>query len=190
MLQVAPLVCLTTHSGVDAAWTWHARFSHMNFKSLRKLARQDMVHGLPLVEYADQIYDNCLAGKQRHVSFAHHARYRAEDQFELVHGDLYGSISPATRNGKKYFLLLVDDATRYMWIALLASKDEAPAAIQHIQAGAESDSGCQLRMLRTDRSGECSRPDPSPHIVPSLALGATSPRPTRPSRTASSSGAA
>ncbi|KAL5225530.1 hypothetical protein ABZP36_012169 [Zizania latifolia] len=33
----------------------------------------------------------------------------------LVHGDLCGPITPATPDGKKYFLLLVDDWSRYMW---------------------------------------------------------------------------
>ena len=70
------------------------------------------------------------------------ARYRAKDRLELVHGDLCGPITPATPSGKKYFLLLVDDAMRYMWLALLTMKDEAAAAIIRLQAGVESESGC------------------------------------------------
>jgi hypothetical protein len=33
---------------------------------------------------------------------------------KLVHGDLCGPISPATSRGNKYFVLLVDDLSRYM----------------------------------------------------------------------------
>ena len=47
-----------------------------------------------------------------------------------------------------------DDLTRYMWLALLATKDEAATAIIRLQAGAESESSCKLRTLRTDRRGE------------------------------------
>lgn len=64
-------------------------------------------------------------------------RARAQDQLELVHGDLCGPITPATPGGKRYFLLLVDDFSRYMWLMLLTSKDEAPAAIKRFQAHAE-----------------------------------------------------
>ena len=32
--------------------------------------------------------------------------------------------------GRRYFLLLVDDYSRYMWLQLLTSKDEAAEAIK------------------------------------------------------------
>ena len=59
------------------------------------------------------------------------------NSLELVHGDLCRPITPATPSGNRYFLLLVDDFSRYMWIALLDTKDSAPAAIKRIQAAAE-----------------------------------------------------
>lgn len=80
---------------------------------------------------------------------------RAKSQLELVHGDLCGPITPATPSGKRYFLLLIDDdATRSMWLYLLALKAEEPAAIIRLQAGAESDSGCKLCKLRIDHVGK------------------------------------
>ena len=127
--RVAQSVCLAIHTGVDSAWTWHARFGHLNFDSLRRLAKGDMVRGLPLVDHVNQLCDACLARKEWRASFAQHATYRAKDRLELVHGDLCGPITPATPSGKRYFLLLVDDLTRYMWLALLSTKDEAATAI-------------------------------------------------------------
>jgi hypothetical protein len=70
-----------------------------------------------------------------------------------MHDDLCGPISPATTGGKKYVLLLVNDATRYMWISLLDSKDEAPEAIKRVQATVELESGNKLRTLRTNHGG-------------------------------------
>src|SRR5664279_4401440 len=113
-----------------------------------------MVSGLPLVEHVKQLCDACLAGKQRRAPFAQQAKFQAKDRLELVHGDLCGPISPTTPSGKKYFLLLVDDLMRYTRLALLATKDEAAAAIIRLQAGAESESSCKLRTLRTDHRGE------------------------------------
>ena len=66
-----------------------------------------------------------------------------KDALELVHGDLCGPITPATCGGRWYFLLLMDDCSRYMWLQLLTSKDKA-----------EAESGKKLRVLRTDRGGE------------------------------------
>jgi transposase InsO family protein len=41
-----------------------------------------------------------------------------------------------------------------MWLHLLSSKDEAPAAIKEFQAQVETETGKKLRVLRTDRGGE------------------------------------
>ena len=51
--------------------------------------------------------------------------YRAAKVLELVHADLCGPISPPTPAGKRYFLLMVDDKSRYMWLPLVTAKDEA-----------------------------------------------------------------
>ena len=61
-------------------------------------------------------------------------------------------MSPATPGGRRYFLLLVDDDTRYMWAVLLDSKAAAADAIKRHQAAAEC--GRKLRVLRTDNGGE------------------------------------
>jgi hypothetical protein len=48
-VEVTQLVNLMA-KGVDGAWLWHAQFGHPNFWALRRLAREDMVRGLPEVE--------------------------------------------------------------------------------------------------------------------------------------------
>jgi transposase InsO family protein len=56
--------------------------------------------------------------------------------------------------GNKYFLLPVDDLSRYMWVAVSPSKDRAMATIKDIQAWAEGESGLKLKALHTNRGGE------------------------------------
>jgi transposase InsO family protein len=76
------------------------------------------------------------------------------ERLELVHGDLCGPMTPATPGGRRYFLLLVDDLSRYMWVVVLGSKGEATYAIRHAQVAAEAECGRKLRVLRTDNGGE------------------------------------
>jgi hypothetical protein len=71
-----------------------------------------------------------------------------------VHDDLCGPISSATLRGNTYFLLLVDNLSRYMWVAVISSKDRAVTAIKDIQERAEGESGLKLKALRTDCGGE------------------------------------
>ena len=78
---------------------------------------------------------------------------------QLLHGDICGPITPATPSGNRYFLLLADDFSHYMWISLLPSKDAAAAAIKHIQAAAERKIGKKLLALRTDRGREFTAAD-------------------------------
>jgi hypothetical protein len=90
-----------------------------------------------------------MTGKQRRTVFPDQAAWRAERGLELVHGDLCGPISPATPSGNSYFLLLVDDHSRYMWISTLVSKNQAAATIMDFQSRAEGESGHKLSMLCT-----------------------------------------
>jgi transposase InsO family protein len=113
-----------------------------------------MVRGLPAIDHVGQFCDTCVITKHRCTPFPAEAQYRAQDPLELVHGDLCGLISPATPSGRRYFLLLVDDATRYIWVALLTTKDAAADAVKHLQALAEKKSGRKLRALRTDNGRE------------------------------------
>ncbi|WVZ84378.1 hypothetical protein U9M48_031416 [Paspalum notatum var. saurae] len=77
------------------------------------MARKGMVRGLPAIEHVSELCDS-LAGKQRRSPFPKATSYRAKDLPELVHGDLCGPIKPVAHGGKRYFLLLVDDSSRFM----------------------------------------------------------------------------
>ena len=54
----------------------------------------------------------------------------------------------------RYFLLLMDDCSRYMWLQLLTSKDKTAEAIKKFKPRVEAESGKKLRVLRTDHGDE------------------------------------
>jgi hypothetical protein len=129
-LKTARPLCLTTCKD-DEAWRWHECFSHLHFDALRKLSKEDMVRGLPVIKHIRQFRDTCVITKQRRALFPAKVQC-AQELLELVHNDLYGPMMPTTLGGSRYFLMLVDDATRYMWVALLMTKDAAADAIKHL----------------------------------------------------------
>jgi transposase InsO family protein len=92
--------------------------------------------------------------KQRRLPFPQQLSFRGKKRLELVHGDLCGPVTPATPGGRCYFLLFIDDLSRYMWVVVLGSKGEAADAIKRTQATAEAECGCKLRVLFTDNGGE------------------------------------
>jgi hypothetical protein len=95
-----------------------------------------------------------IAAKQKRKSFPKAAKYQAQEELELVHGDLCGPITPHTPAGNAYFLLLVDDMSWYKWLTLLRSKADAPAAIMTFQARMERETDKKLKVLRTDNGGD------------------------------------
>jgi hypothetical protein len=70
-----------------------------------------------------------------------------------VHYDLCGPVKLVTLGGRHYFLLLVNNATRYMCVAPLAAKSDVVGAIRRIQVVVE-ECGLKLRAQRTDNGGE------------------------------------
>jgi histone deacetylase 1/2 len=85
-----------------------------------------------------------------------------------VHADLCGVITPPTPGGRRYFLLLVDDYSRYMWLVLLSMKDEAATTLKRFQAEAQTEA--RSRCART--AAVSSPPACSPRTSPTPALGA------------------
>jgi hypothetical protein len=71
-----------------------------------------------------------------------------------VHGDLCGPLTLATPRGRRYFLLLVDILSHYMWVVILSSKGEVADSIRRAQAAVEMECGRKLRLLCTDNGGE------------------------------------
>jgi len=124
---------------------------HVNFNSLKQLADKEMAGGIPLIQKPDQVCQSCLVAKQTRTPFPHSTHWRAD---ELVHVDLCGPITPSTLSGNKYFMLLVDDCTRWCTMYMLKSKDEAVLAFAKFKAQVENNCGNNIKVLRFDRGGE------------------------------------
>jgi transposase InsO family protein len=152
-LDVDRPVCLAAQ-GTSPTWRWHSRYGHLNFHGLKRSFEGELVKGPPHIDHVDQVCDSCLIGKQRRATFPTVAKFRAVEKMELVHENLCGPVTPVTPGGKRYFFLLVDDVSRYMWLMLLAMKDEALAAFTAFQARAEAEAGRKIGTLRTDCGGE------------------------------------
>ena len=57
-------------------------------------------------------------------------------------------------NGPKYFITFIDDYSRYMYLYLLCSKDEALGAFKVFKAEVENQCGKHITIVRSDRGGE------------------------------------
>lgn len=98
--------------------------------------------------------ESCLTAKQTRKSFPHASGWRPDEPLELVHIDLCGPITPETTGGSKYFMLMVDDCTKFMTVSVLKTKDQASVAFAKFKAEAENSLGYKIKCVRSDRGGE------------------------------------
>jgi hypothetical protein len=117
-IKLTQLACFTVRERDDeVAWCWHKCLEHINMAALQKLAQEELVRGLPEIGQVEQLCEACQIRKQRHTTFPVKTEYRARRR-----------------------LLLVDDLSRYMWVAAIPSKDHATAVIKEIQAWVKGES--------------------------------------------------
>ncbi|GJY32477.1 ribonuclease H-like domain-containing protein [Tanacetum coccineum] len=63
------MTCLVAKAFVDESMLWHRRLGHLNFKTMNKLVRDNLVRGMPSKSFEnDHSYVDCLKGKQ-HKAF-------------------------------------------------------------------------------------------------------------------------
>ena len=94
----------------------------------------------------------CLESKLTRTSFRFE---RSSEPLELIHSDICDLKFIQTRGGKKYFLTLIDDCTRYCHVYLLRSKDEALEMFQHFKNEVVDR---KIKVIRSDRGGEYEAP--------------------------------
>nr|GEX35902.1 hypothetical protein [Tanacetum cinerariifolium] len=108
------------------SWLWHRRLSHLNFGAINHLARHGLVRGLLKIKFEkDHICSACVMGKSMKKSHKPKSEDINQEKIYLLHMDLCGPIRVESINGKKYILVIVDDYSRFTWVKLLRSKDEA-----------------------------------------------------------------
>lgn len=100
-----------------------------------------MVGGVPAITHPEEVCNACLAGKHMRASFPWSAQWQAEKPLELLHVDLCGPITPSTAAGNWYFMLIVDDCTRWMAMYVLKTKDQVCDTFVKFKAKAENQVG-------------------------------------------------
>jgi transposase InsO family protein len=110
----------------------HRRMGHASEDRLRRMVKHGQLDGIKTVTGKLQFCEPCILGKMKKLPFQPHAHRQTSSPFELIHTDLGGPISPQTPSGFKYWMIFVDDYTRYPWICFLKHKSEALDRIRRL----------------------------------------------------------
>lgn len=74
--------------------------------------------------------------------------------FELVHCDLWGPYRHVSSCGASYFLTVIDDFSRSVWVYLLVNKSEVFHTIKLFLAMVERQFNKQVKIVRSDNGSE------------------------------------
>ena len=148
-------ICLMTRATETKSWLWHRRLSHLNFDTINKLAKDNIVNGLPKFKYTkEHLCPSCEQGKSKRASYKPKTVPSSAKRLDMLHMDLCGPMRIESINGKKYILVIVDDYSRYTWVMFLRSKDEAPGIIITFLKRIQILLRAQIRIVRTDNGTE------------------------------------
>ena len=144
--KVVNHICNNSESNV-----WHSRLCHVNFGCMSRLAKLNLIPSFTTIKGSKcQV---CVQAKQPRKSHTI-AEIRNLAPLELIHSDLCEMNGVLTKGGKKYFMTLIDDSTRYCRVYLLKSKDEALKFFKIYKAEVENQLDRKIKRLRSDRGGE------------------------------------
>ncbi|GJW65573.1 putative ribonuclease H-like domain-containing protein [Tanacetum coccineum] len=125
------LTCLVAKATLDESMLWHRRLGHVNFKTINKLVKDNLVKGLPIKRFEnDQTCVACLKGKQHKASCKSKIQNSITQPLFMLHMDLFGLTFVSSLMNKKYCLVVTDDYSRFTWVFFLASKDETSGILK------------------------------------------------------------
>ncbi|XP_074303237.1 uncharacterized protein LOC141637678 [Silene latifolia] len=104
----------------DTEELWHCRLGHPSAKITGSLSVISRNNGSC---FESKTCDVCLRAKQSRDSF-HLSDNKATHIFDLIHCDLWGRYSANGACGSRYFLTIVDNQSRSVWVHLLRDKSE------------------------------------------------------------------
>jgi hypothetical protein len=136
------------------AAVWHSRLGHSSFITVERVIK---AHKLPtLIDHSNKnnFCDSCQLGKSKQLPFSSSSRV-SSGPLELIHTDVWTS-PISSIGGCKYYIIFIDDFSRYSWFYPLHYKSEAFDNFVKFKLMAENQLNCKIRQLQSDGGGEFS----------------------------------
>nr|GEU71588.1 hypothetical protein [Tanacetum cinerariifolium] len=149
------LTFLFAKATLDESNLWHKRLAHVNFKTINRLVKENLVRGLPT-----KVFENdhtCVAfkkGKQHKASCKTKPVSSIDQPLFRLHMNLFGPTFVKNLNKKSYCLVITDDYSRFTWVFFLATKDETTPIIKTFLTGLENQLSLKVKVIRSDNGTE------------------------------------
>jgi hypothetical protein len=139
------------HGDDNATNIWHCHLGPIGVKRMKKLHKYGLLDSLDF-----DFFDTCepsLLGKMTRTPFSDTVE-RASDLLGLIHTDVCGPMSVATRNDYRYFVTFTDDLSRYGYIYLMKHKSETFEKFKEFQKEVKNQIDRKIKQLHSDQGGQ------------------------------------
>ena len=137
---------------------WHQRLAHTGQDMVKRMSQGDAVRGMAPIREPKAPCAVCEECKANRPSTKTYDKISTKAPLELIHADVWGPSPVASRSGMKYYLVLVDDFTRWSTAYPLRSKDQVLDQVKVYVQRMERQTGRTVKKILTDNGGEfCSR---------------------------------
>jgi len=128
---------------------WHLRLgylSHDRMQCMNKLYSYISVSG-------HVACDICQMSRQKKLPFSI-SQNNAHAMFDLVHAEIWGAFSTNSVHGFRYFLTILDDYSRHVWVVMMKSKSEASEKIKSFVYMVKNQLEKKVKSIRSDNGPE------------------------------------
>ena len=130
---------------------WHHRLGHPNMRILQKIIFTYEFPTLSVNKYFS--CDACLTSKSHHLPYSK-SIHRTHKALEIVHSDLWGPSPVISHAGNRYYVIFVDDFTRYTWLYPLKLKSNVLSVFLDFQLRVERQFGQKIISFQSGWGGE------------------------------------
>jgi transposase InsO family protein len=102
----------------------------------------------------NSVCESCQMGKLTCAQFKSKSFTYSEKSLQIVHMDLCVPSRKEGTGGECYFMLVIDDFSRLMWVSFLREKSDAFEKFKKFKALAENQTGRKLKTILSDWGGE------------------------------------
>ncbi|KAL0424733.1 UNVERIFIED_CONTAM: Retrovirus-related Pol polyprotein from transposon TNT 1-94 [Sesamum radiatum] len=138
----------------DKTSLWHKRLGHISQKGLELLQKEGvLIDKIEKLKFCDE----CVMGKQHKVQFPASQNPNPVSSsciLDYVHADVWGPSNISTHGGNKYFLSIIDNFSRKVFVFLMKHKSDVFEKFRKWKILVENQTGKKLKVLRTDNGLE------------------------------------
>nr|GEY40280.1 hypothetical protein [Tanacetum cinerariifolium] len=149
------LTFLFAKATIDESNLWHRRLGHINFKTINKLVKGNLVRGLPTKVFEnDNTCVACKKCKKHRASCKTNPVSSVDQPLYRLHMALFGPTFVKSLNKKSYCLVVTDAYSRFTWVFFLATKDETSPILKTFITGVENQLNLRVKVIRSDNETE------------------------------------